>query len=287
MEGGMRDHRTTTRILTLLACCLAAGSAPALGQGVYSAGLFELGDGLAPAGFSGAADILGTADQPGPDWAELFTAEGGPRAGARGAVFIADDVSLGSGFEGTELAGSPDLVRNGRVAAADDIGNAYVYSTRDAAGHTVLYLGAERLSDGDSYLEFELNQAVVRLGHGGFGQGKPWKVLGTRAANDVLVRLDFASGTLASVTVSRRSDGEWQTLAAFSGQGCDEAESLCAISNAGTVEGGPWDSGEIAPGRFVEVGVNLGALLGAEPALTSIRVRTPDDIAFGYFAEGN
>jgi hypothetical protein len=284
MEGGMRDHRTTTRILTLLACCLAAGSAPASGQGVYSAGLFELGDGLAPPGFSGAADILGTADQPGLDWGDLFTAEGGPRDGA---VFIADDVSLGSGFEGTELAGSPDLVRNGTVAAADDIGNAYVYSTRDAAGHAVLYLGAERQSDGDSYLEFELNQAVVRLGHGGFGHGKPWKVLGTRAANDALVRLDFASGALASVTVYRQSNGEWQALAAVSGQGCDEAESLCAISNAAAIEGGPWNSGEIAAGRFVEVGVNLGALLGADPVLNSIRIRTPDDIAFGYFGEGN
>jgi hypothetical protein len=279
----MSDHGTKIRIFTLLACCLVAGGASALAQGVYSAGLFELGDGLAPQGFAGAADILGTADQPGLDWGDLFTAEGG----ALGAVFIADDISLGSGFEGTELAGSPDLVRNGTVAAANDIGNAYVYSTRDAAGHTVLYLGAERLSDGDSYLEFELNQAVVHLGHGGYGHGAPWKVLGTRAANDVLVRLDFASGALASVTVSRRSNGEWQALAAVSGQGCDEAESLCAITNAGTIEGGPWHSGEIAPGRFVEVGVNLGALLGADPVLNSIRIRTPDDIAFEYFAEGN
>jgi len=283
----MSDHRTKTRILTLLACCLAAGSTVAYGQGVYSAGLFELGDGLAPAGFAGAADILGTADQPGPDWADLFTAAGGPQGGVRGAVFIADDVSLGSGFEGTALAGSPDLVRNGTVAAAHDIGNAFAYSTRDAAGHTVLYLGAERLSDGDSYLEFELNQAVVHLGHGGYGHGAPWKVLGTRAANDALVRLDFASGTLASASFYRLSDGQWQLVAAVAGEGCDEAETLCAISNAAAIDGGPWHSGDIAPGRFVEVGVNLGALLGAEPALTSIRIRTPEDIAFGYFAEGN
>lgn len=283
----MSDHRTKTLILTLLACCLAAGSAVAYGQGVYSAGLFELGDGLAPAGFAGAADILGTADQPGPDWADLFTAEGDLRDGARGAVFIADDVSLGSGFEGTALAGSPDLVRNGTVAAAHDIGNAFAYSTRDAAGHTVLYLGAERLSDGDSYLEFELNQAVVHLGHGGYGHGAPWKVLGTRAANDALVRLDFASGALASASFYRLSDGQWQLVAAVAGEGCDEAETLCAISNAAAIDGGPWHSGDIAPGRFVEVGVNLGALLGAEPALTSIRIRTPEDIAFGYFAEGN
>jgi hypothetical protein len=288
LDGGavMSNHGTTIRIFTLLACCLAAGGASALAQGVYSAGLFELGDGQAPPGFAGAADILGTADQSGPDWGNLFNAAGGLQAGARGA-FVADDVSLGSGFEGTELAGSPDLVRNGRVAAADDIGNAYVYSTLDAAGHTVLYLGAERLSGADSSLEFELNQTVVRLGHGGFGQGKPWKILGTRAANDALVHLDFASGGVASVSFYRWSDGQWQLAASLVGEGCDVDETLCAVSNAAAIDGGPWKPGEIAPGRFVEVGVNLGALFNADPILNSVRIRTPDDIAFGYFEEGN
>jgi hypothetical protein len=283
----MSYHRTTTRILTLLVCCLAAGSAGAYGQGVYTAGLFELGDGLAPPGFAGAADILGSADQPGLDWADLFTADGGLQSGAHGAVFVADDVSLGSGFEGTELAGSPDLVRNGTVAAANDIGNAYVYSTRDAAGHTVLYLGAERLSGGDSSLEFELNQAVVRLGHGGFGHGAPWKVLGTRAANDALVHLDFASGVLATVSFYRWSEGQWQLAASLAGEGCDEAETLCAVANAAAIAPGAWGNQEIAAGRFAEVGVNLGALFSADPVLNSIRIRTPDDIAFGYFEEGN
>src|SRR5262245_13944982 len=129
----MRNHRLTTRILALLAFCFLAGSALADGQGIYSAGLFELGDGAAPPGFAGAADVLGTADQPGLDWGDLFTADGDPRDGIRGAVFIADDVSLGSGFESTALAGSPDLVRNGTAAAAHDLGNTYAYATRDAA----------------------------------------------------------------------------------------------------------------------------------------------------------
>jgi hypothetical protein len=283
----MSNHRIKTRILTLLACCLMASSAAAYGQGVYSSGLFELGDGQAPPGFAGAADVLGTADQPGLDWGDLFTAEGNPRDGALGTVFIADDVSLGSGFESTALAGSPDLVRNGTVAAANDLGSAYLYATRDAAGHTVLYLGVERLSDGDSYVDFELNQALVHLGHGGYGHGAPWKVLGARATNDALVRLEFTSGALASVSLYRLSAGQWQLAATLAGQGCDADETLCAVSNAEAIDGGPWHPEEIAAGRFTEVGVALGALLGADPALTSIRVRTPDDIAFGYFAEGN
>jgi hypothetical protein len=282
-----RDPRVEICVLMLLAGCLAAGRAGADGQGVYSSGLFQLGDGQPPPGFSGAADIVGTAGQPGPDWGDLFTADGSLRDGVRGAVFAADDVSLGSGFEGTALAGSPDLVRNGTAAAAHDIGAAYAYSKLDAAGHLVLYLGAERLSDGNSYLEFELNQALVRLGHGGFGAGRPWQVVGPRADGDALVRLDFASGAIASVTVYGRSGGAWQALAALAGEGCDDDESLCAIANASAIVPGPWGREQIAPNRFAEVGVNLGTLLGVDPALTSIRIRTPADIAFGYFGEGN
>lgn len=283
----MKNDWIRTSFFSLLVCCLAAGGAWAAGHGAYSAGLFQLGDGLKPPGFRGAADIQGTAGQPGPDWADLFTAEGRPRDikryGGRWAVFVADDVSMGSGFEGTALAGAPDLVRNGKAAAADDIGNAYVYGTRDAAGHSVLYLGVERLSSRDSYIEFELNQKAARLGHGGYGFGKPWKVQGARTANDALVRLDFASGTLASVSVSRWSEGQWRPAATVAGEGCDEAERLCAISNATAIAGGPWHPAEIAPGRFVEVGIDLGALLGSNPALKGVRIRTPGDIAFGYF----
>ena len=287
----MNDDRIRISVLALLACCLAAGGALAAGQGAYSSGLFQLGDGLAPPGFRGAADILGTAGQSGPDWADLFTADGRPRDvaryGGRWAVFIADDVSLGTGFEGTALAGSPDLVRNGKAAAAHDIGHAYAYGTRDSAGRSVLYLGVERLSGRDSFVEIELNQARVRLGHGGYGLGKPWKVLGARTANDVLVRLDFAAGTLASVSFHRWSEGKWRLAATLAGEACNEAETLCAISNAAAIEGGPWHPGDIAPGRFVEVGVSVGKLLGAEPALRSLRIRTPGDFALGSLKEGN
>ena len=194
---------------------------------------------------------------------------------------------MGSGFEGTALAGSPDLVRNGKAAAAHDIGNAYAYGTKNAAGQSVLYLGVERLSGSNSYVEFELNQAVARLGHGGYGLGKPWRVLGARATNDVLVRLDFASGKLASVSFHRWREGKWRLTTAVAGEACNEAETLCAISNAAAIEGGPWHPAEIAPGRFAEVGVNIGKLLKADPALKSLRIRTPGDIALGYLKEGN
>jgi hypothetical protein len=33
--------------------------------------------------------------------------------------------------------------------------------------------------------------------------------------------------------------------------------------------------------------VNVGALLGADPLYTTVRMRTPEDAAFGYLGEGN
>jgi hypothetical protein len=263
--------------------------APAV-AGVYGTGLFQLGDGEQPAGFAGAARIQNMDGQAGPDWADLFTASGEARSdlgalGGRWAVFISDDVSLGYGFESTALAG-PDSVRNGTARSADDIGNAYAYAARDLSGNTILYLGVERLADGNSAVEFELDQALVRLGHGGFGHGAPWQILGARQPGDLLVRLEFAGEALSSATVSVWASG-WHQLSGTTGEGCDESANLCAIANASAIESGPWGSGQLAAGRFVEIGLDLGALLGVDPALQSLRIRTPGDIAFGYIQEGN
>ena len=53
---------------------------------------------------------------------------------------------------------------------------------------------------------------------------------------------------------------------------------------------GPWadiDADTLMADRFAEFGVNVGALLGTDPQFTTLCIRTPQDIAFGYFAEGN
>ena len=58
-------------------------------------------------------------------------------------------------------------------------------------------------------------------------------------------------------------------------------------SNADAIEGGAWSEQAIEAGRFVEMGVNVGALLpGTQPIFTTVRMRTPEDAAFGYFGEG-
>jgi hypothetical protein len=313
-RSGNIVRRTLIPLLVLLFGLFASAGSNAQGGSVYGSGLFELGDAEPPPGMPGVADILASSAQAGPDWDDLFAADGSARDdypydesgnpmgngisdylelyGGQWVVFTADDVSLGSGFEGTAL--TPDgRVSNGVVAADHDIGNAYVYSTWDGAGNSVLYAGAERLGSGDSTLEFEFSQGHKRLGHGGFGVGAPWEVVGGRQVGDVLANLSFSGGALGSVVLSVWNGEVWAAIDGLAGEGCNAAESLCAVANADTVDGGSWqnfdtaaDPEQISANRFAEVGINVGALVGPVDFIT-VCIRSPQDVAFGYFAEGN
>jgi len=282
--------------LLLVMGTLLSGSAVAQAESVYSSGLFQLGDGLLPPG-AASANILEDAVQAGPDWGSLFGADGKTRYqnlyGGDWAIFTADDVSMGTAMESTALM-ADGRVANGTAAADHDIGNAYVYSTSDALGNLVLYMGAERLGDGDSYLEFEFDQAVVRLGHGGFGRNEPWELVGDRTVGDVRVRVDFAGGAVSSVSASRWAGGAWAPVQSLAGFGCNAEESLCLESNLTGIEGGPWknhdtlgDPEVISAHRFIEVGLNVGALTGANPGFSTVCLRTPEDVDFAYFNGGN
>lgn len=307
---GCAALRIGAAMLLLIA---ASGPHTARAESVYGSGLFEVGDGQPPPGAAGHGDVLGSLEQLGPDWEDLFDAEGRPRDdypydsqgnpvgngvpdyrelyGGLWARFEADDVSLGSGFEGSALHAGGG-VYNATVPADHDIGNAYVYSTLDAAGNLVLYAGAERLGDGDSHLEFEFDQGHMRLGRGGYGVGAPWEIDGERRVGDLLAKVHFAGGALASASLAVWDGEAWSVFSSLSGEGCDGGESFCAVLNSAAVDGGPWanyDSGPdpelISPQRFVELGINVGALLGTQPAFTTICVRTPGDVAFGYLTE--
>lgn len=277
----------------------------ALGQdSVYSSGLFQL-DPTIP----GSADILGNPGEFsdfGPDWEDLFNADRSPRDqvdaagqptpngvpdyidlyGGQWAVFTADDVLSDSTFV---VSGSETLIYSGRSMAAEhDLGNAYVYSTFDSFGNLVLYAGVERLGPGDSTLEVEVNQDHRRLGH-----GPPWRLTGARQPDDLLVRISFAGGLIDSVEV-KKWGADWTPVDTIFGETCNPAETICADCNGLEIDGGPWtnfdsegDAEQITPGRFVELGVNVGALIGTQPTYTTVQLRTPQDIALSYFAEGN
>lgn len=293
--------------LALWVAVLLGSPQGALGQdSVYDGGLFELGDAQAPPGFPGMANILLSTEQSGPDWEDVFDADGAWRDddgngvpdfqelyGGYWAVFSADDVSLGSGFESTAL--HPDgRIYNATAAAQHDIGNAYVYWTVDSIGNLVLFAAAERLGGGDSHVEFEFNQDLIRLGRGGYGRGEPWQLVGDRLSGDILIKATFAEGALGTVEASAWDGSTWLPLGAIAGESCNAGETLCAVCNSSEIDGGPWanfdtagDPEQISGGHFVEVGVNVGALLGAQPDFTTVRLRTPQDAAFGYFSQGN
>jgi hypothetical protein len=106
---------------------------------VSDSGTFELGDEVVQ---PGSADIL-SSDQAGPDWTDLFNADGtlkdeypldesgNPSGngvpdyqelyGGEWAVFMTDDVSLGTNPETTALAGSDDLVQNATAEVDHDL----------------------------------------------------------------------------------------------------------------------------------------------------------------------
>jgi hypothetical protein len=277
---------------------------------VQSGGTFELGDEQVPV-VAGSADLQSDPSLPGPDWEDLFAADRTlrddfPAPGGNGipdyvdlyggqwAVIMEDDVSLGVGLDTTVLVGSDGLVYRGSAAAAHDLANAYAYSTFDSGGDLLLYAGAERLDSGDSYIEFEFNQAHIRLGY-----GPPWEITGGRTTGDLLARLVFRGGGLDSVEIERwveTSPGQFnfQSVDGLSGESCNADQTICAVCNGTDVDGGPWpnfdtvgDPEIISTDRFVEIGINVGALVGLQPDYVSIQVRTPEDITFGYFAEGN
>ena len=106
--------------------------------------------------------------------------------------------------------------------------------------------------------------------------------------------MTFVGGALGPVEASVWGGGTWLPIAAVGGEGCDGGELLCAVCNGVEIDGGPWpnydtagDPEAITAGHFVEVGVNAGALVGGQPDYATVRLRTPEDAAFGYFAEGN
>jgi hypothetical protein len=299
--------------LLLLAAAIAVPGSLLIGQQIAAQavdeGTFELGDGLQPIA-PGIAELLGDPGQPGPDWEDLFNADrtlkdevdASGQPGSNGisdyfdlhgglyAVFVADQVSAGLLQDTTTLVDGQ--VQRGQVPASEDIGNAYVYATHNSQGQLLLYAGAERVGTGDGLLQFEFNQSHVRLGH-----GPPWSITGKKKSGDLNVRMNFAGGVLGSVEIQSWSaaDKSYQTILTLPGEGCDDQRTACVICNSFSVDGGAWENYDssgnpvdtLAPSSFAELGLNVGAILGANVDYTSIQVKTASDVAFAYFAEGN
>jgi hypothetical protein len=293
----MRIHQLIFLGLTpaLLAAALFAPESSAqetLPDSVYTSDGFQLGDGEpgdaeSAAGTPGTANIVSDELRPGLDWADLFDGTGARfldyvnPATSQMAVFITDDTSSDT----TTLVGG--MVSNGTVATSQDLHRAYVYTTL-LNGKLVLFAGAERLTADAGELEFEFNQAHVRLGRGGYGRGEPWEIVGNRTLGDLRVKLTLGGPGIFSLTVEHwDSAGSWAPFESIAAEGCNGDETVCTVCNEGEILGGPWSASGIPSLQFVEFGVNVDAVVGMQPAFNTIQMRTPEDIAFGYFADGN
>jgi hypothetical protein len=227
-----------------------------------------------------------------PDWSAIFGPEGkviDPQGGVD-AFFLEDKISDGIGVDMSVIVpADKPTVDNGVIAATNDLGNGYVYARRDASGNLQLYAGIERFgSPGDTYVEFEFHQGLVQV-----HSGAPWPVHGERKANDVMVRVDFVGGQLSSAKFMRWDGTGYQTVATVAADGgseCNGADYLACsvVPPLPPILDETWDVAGVPveprqPNSFVEVGLDVAALLGSSVEFTSLEVRTPQDIILDGF----
>lgn len=291
-----------TTVMAAFAVLIGLGAAgPAAGQADPNAPLVK--------------DLLGNTDNLGLDWAKLFDANGRARdevdaAGNPGSngypdyidwyggfdgCSVEDNISAGVAVDMSVMTGGPSLpectVYNGTVGSVPDLGNSYVYATFDSVDNLVVYVGVERLNEGaDTFLEIELNQDVV-----GVTGGVPWPMRGQRTANDVLLRIDYSLGVVSGVEVKSWVPGAgFQTVASYGGlesSPCNGEATYCLFCGGSPPIAAAqevWDSAgnpvpATPPDDFLEIGVNIGRLLGVAVDYTAIQVKTAEDIALGTF----
>lgn len=290
-------------VLAVFLCVglLASTHAVAESHNIYTADLFELGDGVDPA-TPGDADIMGTT-QPGPDWDDLFNADRSLKDainefGAPGSNGVPDFLDTwGSIRARRDVAFIFDTIAD-VIDPADDLGNAYAYTAFNDNLDLVVYAGVERLLAADSDLYLEFNKGLFSTDEGG-------APVGARSVGDILVKAVFSAGILSSVEVYR-----WEADLAFHpveslpinpedpAEQCNTGGTLCTVCNGSPVDGGSWDNFDslgnpittLEVDTFMEVGINLGRLLNADlysnyynDRFTSLQISTPTDYALGTF----
>lgn len=244
-----------------------------------------------------------------PDFKQIY--------GGHAAAFIADASSAGGATDPTTFSGfgtsnknndpistadcanrTPPLTGSnctpwgwdaGNVPAKDDLTNVYAYEVINPANsHLILYGGIEREDpSGDSHVDLEFFQDQVALGT------KP-VFTGIRTVNDVIVTMEFLQGgALGSVTIRRWNGTEYVQVGVAGGEGCfaspgGTADSICAFNNGANIDGGPWPNydnhgkliTQLQKNAFTEMGVDLTALLNANPCLSTFMGKTRSSQSF-------
>lgn len=298
-----------------LITALCLGGAALVAGTVYAVdddGHFELG----PVG-SAVTDILGDGSAAtGPDWADLFDANGLVVSGAletyggAAAVFVADDLSTKGLTDKTTFASSNknnDAIitwqwDTGNVPAKDDIANAYAYA-KVVNDNLRIYAGIERIdAAGDSHVDIEFNQKPVGLDEAppckdSGSDTSPCSFIGEKTVNDIVVSMDFViGGGIGEVTIHKWNGTEYVDVVTLNGEGCNTAfngkaaDLVCAFNNAENINGGPWQNfgkggafvNVLEPNAFTEFGADINELLGIEdtPCYASVNVKTRSSQSF-------
>lgn len=212
------------------------------------------------------------------------------------AEFIQENISNGVATDmsalliGSKL--SDEVLYNGVVRRAHDLGNAYVLATIGNDEHLRLYAAVERLiTDEGTFIEFEFNQSRVHV-----SSGSPWPIIGQRTDGDILVRMIFSNRTLQSVTFEQWTGSGFDfinTGAGITGDSCLQMrEFMYCVGNPPILH--PVDGFEVwdednnvleptFADNFVEVGIDVDLLVGAQINISSVLFRTPEDIAMNNF----
>ena len=331
-RGSPRRRRLL--VLPLLATVAAAALFITGAQAVHDDNLFELGP-------AQGANILGDGIAAnGPDWADLFDANGddigSATFGGVAAAFINDPTSQRGATDSSTFSGAGGSNKNndpisdgdcaarvppltgsacdtwhwdsGNVPAKDDLVNSYAYAAIPTSGplqdHLILYTGLERLDEsGDSHIDFEFLQdpvdivddepaasgdAAVPCNDPG-SDDTPCEFSGIRTVNDVIVSMDFVQGGgIGSVEVRRWNGTAYELEGVEGGEGCNVADTICAFNNGVSIDGGPWPNFDktggtitnLLPNAFTEIGVDVTALLGSTPCISTVMGKSRSSASF-------
>jgi hypothetical protein len=240
-----------------------------------------------------AIDVVGRKGKAGtngvPDYLELYQ--------AFDAGYMEEVISNGIATDMSALLMARDVsdevLYNGAVSAAHDLGNAFYLLTVAPSGSLRLYFGVERLrSDLPTFIEFELNQNRIHV-----TSGTPWwNIQGSRRDGDLLVRFNLMAGNLASVELAEWRNGGYfifESDIQGLGQGCRDRFSYIYCVGPPPLDRSNqsievWDKDYVPveatlADSFVELGLDVDRLLGSGSEFSGLYIRTPEDVVLTSF----
>lgn len=224
-----------------------------------------------------------------PDYIDLY--------GGVEAQFMVEELSNGRAVDMSALLAADsyanEAIFRGEVRGRHDLGNAYVMATQGEEGGYQFFVGVERLvSNQKSFIDFEFTREPMLL-----GQGAPWTMQGQEAIGDLRVRMAFDGDGLKKVKVYKRKASGFKLIArvnakkqgnTYYGPSFSYSVSPALAEFEGHTQqvfDAQWQAVDPGPAsQFLEVGIDIHALLGETFGYSTLMIRTPEDIVFNTFS---